>query len=78
MIKVKWVYRRYKNDPETTLRMKTIMCEVKNIPDGIMANNTWQKKQISEIEDTTIKTIQNETQKKKIEGEKKKKQTRLT
>lgn len=44
MIKVKWVYRRYKNDPETTLRMKTIMCEVKNILDGIMANNTWQKK----------------------------------
>lgn len=32
---------------------------------GSMADNPWQKEKISEIEDTVIKTILNETQKEK-------------
>lgn len=42
---------------------------------GSMADNPWQKEKISEIEDTVIKTILNETQKKK---KRKKAQTLLT
>lgn len=37
---------------------------------GSMADNPWQKKKISEIEDKVIKTTQNETQKKKRKGKK--------